>query len=178
MKVEVPVRIDVVERQPGGPIGLELPGDFLRDLPPERRPHCDFRAVAGEVVAQASAAVEQARYLRAIRHRIAVDQHDVQPDAQIRQRPCPFDCIGRRRRADHEARGTQDAVSVRRLHGGVDGLTEPEIVRRYDQVVQCAGSRRSRRKAKNSTPSRSRRTIISGLRTISATIAAIFGARK
>ena len=37
---------------------------------------------------------------------------------------------------------------------------------------------RSRRKWKNSTPSRSRRFIICGLRTISPTIEAIFGARK
>ncbi len=43
---------------------------------------------------------------------------------------------------------------------------------------QAATSRRSRRKRKNSTPSRSRRRIISGLFTISPTMAAIFGARK
>ena len=43
---------------------------------------------------------------------------------------------------------------------------------------QPAKSRRSRKKRKNSTPSRSRRFIISGLRTISPTMAAIFGARK
>ncbi len=41
-----------------------------------------------------------------------------------------------------------------------------------------AASRRSRRKRKNSTPSRKRRFIISGLRTISPTMAAILGARK
>ena len=41
-----------------------------------------------------------------------------------------------------------------------------------------AASRRSRRKRKNSTPSRRRRFIISGLRTISPTMAAILGARK
>ncbi len=37
---------------------------------------------------------------------------------------------------------------------------------------------RSRRNWKNSTPSRNRRFIICGLRTISPTIEAIFGARK
>lgn len=41
-----------------------------------------------------------------------------------------------------------------------------------------AASRRSRKKRKNSTPSRKRRFIISGLRTISPTMAAILGARK
>ena len=44
--------------------------------------------------------------------------------------------------------------------------------------VQEAKSRRSRKKRTNSTPSRSRRFSISGLRTISPMIAAIFGARK
>ena len=44
--------------------------------------------------------------------------------------------------------------------------------------VQEAKSRRSRKKRKNSRPSRSRRFSISGLRTISPTMAAIFGARR
>jgi hypothetical protein len=52
---------------------------------------------------------------------------------------------------------------------------EPSVVPGADQA---ATSRRSRRKRKNSSPSRSRRFIISGLRTISPTMAAIFGARK
>jgi hypothetical protein len=67
---------------------------------------------------------------------------------------------------------------VRHLDGSVDRLTETEIVGRDDQSIQCASSRRSRKKEKNSTPSRSRRIIICGLRTISAMIEAIFGARK
>ncbi len=172
------MRVDVVERQPGGAVSLELRGDFLRDLPPQRRAYGDLGAVAGEIVAQSAAAVDQAGDLRALRQRIAVDQDHMQPDAQARQPPRARDGIGRGRRADHQARGTQHAVSVRRLDSGVDLFAQAEIVRRYDQMVQCASSRRSRRKAKNSTPSRRRRTIISGLRTISATIAAIFGARK
>jgi len=67
---------------------------------------------------------------------------------------------------------------VRFLDGGVHRLAEPEIVRRDDQPIQCATSRRSRRKEKNSMPSRSRRIITSELRTISDAIDAIFGARK
>jgi hypothetical protein len=66
---------------------------------------------------------------------------------------------------------------MRQLHGIVDLGREPEIVGRDDEVLQSATSR-SRRNLKNSIPSRSRRFIISGLRTISPRIEAIFGARK
>ncbi len=50
----------------------------------------------------------------------------------------------------------------------------PLRVERHYAASLC----RSRRNWKNSTPSRSRRFIICGLRTISPTMAAIFGARK
>jgi hypothetical protein len=102
----------------------------------------------------------------------------VQPNAQIGQPPRPLDGVRRRGSADHEARRAQDAAPVRFLDGGVDRFAEAEVVRRDYQLVQCASSRRSRRKEKNSTPSRSRRIIICGLRSISPMIEAIFGARK
>ena len=50
--------------------------------------------------------------------------------------------------------------------------------KRVKGSAQAASSRRSRRKRKNSSPSLKRRFIISGLRTISPTMAAIFGAQK
>ena len=80
--------------------------------------------------------------------------------------------------ADHQACGGQDAALMRGFDRLVDLTCEPEIVGGDDQALQSAGSRRSRRNRKNSTPSRSRRLIISGLRTISPTMEAIFGARK
>ena len=67
---------------------------------------------------------------------------------------------------------------MRGFDGLVDFAREPEIVGGDDEMFQSAGSRRSRRKRKNSTPSRSRRFNMSGLRTISPAMAAIFGARK
>ena len=57
----------------------------------------------------------------------------------------------------------------------VDGGAE--VVGGDDKMLQAAASR-WRKNLKNSTPSRNRRFIISGLRTISPTIDAIFGARK
>ena len=160
MELEMPMRVDVVERQSGSPVGLELRGDFPAHLPLQGRVQRNFRAVKREVVAEVSVTVDETRNVGAISHRITVDENDVKPDAH------------------HKARSAENAAPVRRLDGDVDWLAEPEIVRRDDQPVQCAISRRSRRNEKNSTPSRNRRTIISGLRTISDMIDAILGARK
>ena len=55
---------------------------------------------------------------------------------------------------------------------------EVEPVFRLQACRSHAARCRSRRNWKNSTPSRSRRFIICGLRTISPTMDAIFGARK
>ena len=67
---------------------------------------------------------------------------------------------------------------MRDLDGLVDLFRKAEVVGGDDQSFQSAASRRSFRNWKNSTPSRRRRFIICGERTISLTIAAIFGARK
>ena len=84
----------------------------------------------------------------------------------------------RRRRSDHQARGGEDAFDMRGLDGPVDLVGKAEIIRRDDEKLQCAVSRRSRRKRKNSTPSRRRRFITSGLRAISPRIWAILPGRK
>ncbi len=102
----------------------------------------------------------------------------MQPNREPRQPARQFDGRRRRRRSDHQARRGEDALDMGALDGAVDRVGEAEIVRRDDQVFQCAISRRSRRKRKNSTPSRSRRFIISGLNAISPTIEAILLGRK
>ena len=102
----------------------------------------------------------------------------MQPDAQVRQPPRPLDSVAGSSTADHEASRAQNAAPMRFLDGGIDGLAQAEVVRRDYQPIQCASSLRSRKKEKNSPPSRSRRIIICGLRTISPMIEAIFGARK
>jgi hypothetical protein len=77
-----------------------------------------------------------------------------------------------------------DAQSRRKLRAiasfavGPVTMGKPKIVGGDDNVLQSAGYRRSRKKRKNSTPSRSRRRNVSGLLTISPAIAAIFDARK
>jgi hypothetical protein len=63
------------------------------------------------------------------------------------------------------------------LDGSIELGREPEIAGRGNSMFQSATSR-SRKNRKNSIPSRSRRFNISGLRTISPMIEAIFGSRK
>ena len=104
-------------------------------------------------------------------------QDEMQSDAQRGQAPRARDRIGGCRRSDHQARGGEDAAAVRRLDRAVDFSSGAEIIRRDDQSLQ-AMSRRVRRKRKNSTPSRRRRFIISGLAIISATMEAILEGRK
>src|SRR6266571_2883592 len=102
----------------------------------------------------------------------------MQTHAQLRQLLRACDCVPGGATCHHEACGGEDAALVRDLDGVVDLRREPEIVGGDDEMFQCAGSRRSRRKRKNSTPSRKRRFIMSGLMIISPTMDAIFGARK
>ncbi len=178
VKMKMPMRVDMIERQPGRAVKFELGSDLLRYLLPRPAIQCDLNPEASKVAAQSAARIEKPADLRSVAGRIAVGQHQMKPDAKAGQAPRPRHRIGGSRSGDHQTCGAEYAFAVGKLDGGVDLVTEPEIIGRYDQMVQCVSSRRWRRNAKNSTPSRSRRTIISGLRTISDTIAAIFGARR
>ena len=108
---------------------------------------------------------------------MTIDEHQMQADPQVRQATGTGYRVGDGGGADHQARGRQNAVPVGLLDSFVDGGVEPEIVGADDQVPQLAISR-LRRNWKNSTPSRSRRRIISGLLIISATSDAILPRRK
>ena len=148
----MPVRVDVIERQSGRAVGLELGGDFVGHLGPRRKVRRDLQAVAAEIVPQPAGAIEKPRDLRARAHGIAVDQHDMQPDPKARHGARPRHRVSRRRGADHETRGGENAAAVCCFDCGVDGLAQPKIVRGNDQAVQCAGSRRWRRKPLQKTP--------------------------
>ena len=141
--MKMPVRVDVIERQSGRAVGLELGGDFVDHLGRCREGPRDLRAVAGKIVPQPAGAIEKPRdHPRAVTHGIAVHQHDMQPDPETRHGARPADRIGRRGRADHETRGSKNAATVCGFDCGVDGCAQPKIVRGNDQTVQCAGSRR------------------------------------
>jgi hypothetical protein len=104
----------------------------------------------------------------------------VEPDRERRHGPRSAYGVGGAGARDHQARRRENPRAMRDLDRLIDLVREAEIVRCDDQAVgaQCAGSLWARRKAKNSTPSRSRRFIICGLLIISPTIEAIFGTRK
>ena len=86
--------------------------------------------------------------------------------------------IRRGRTRDHQAGRAENSVAMGRFNRIIDFDRQAEVVRSDDEMIQCAIPLRSRRKAKNSTPSRRRRFIISGLMTISETMDPIFDARK
>jgi hypothetical protein len=172
------VGIDVIERDPAGAKRFELRLDLGADLAPHRAPCRDGEAESRHVGAKASPRIDKIGHTLGRQFRQAFDQHDMQADAQSRQPPGARDRVLRGGTCDHEACGGEDAVLMRRLDGLIDLGSEPEIVGGDDELLQCAGSPRWRRKRKNSTPSRSRRFIISGLMIISPTIEAILGARK
>ena len=82
MQLKMPMRIDMVERQAGGPIGCKLRGDFDSDLTFQRWVERDLRAVAGKVAAKPAAAIDKTRNLGGVAYRLAVEEDDVKPDAQ------------------------------------------------------------------------------------------------
>ena len=112
-----------------------------------------------------------------IRHRRRVDQGQVQAHAKAGRSMRDGDRVGGRRSSHHQAGRRQHAFAMRDLDRRVDLAGETKIVGGDDEAVQVARAR-SRRKAKNSRPSRKRRAIIEGLSAISDTISAIFEARK
>ena len=101
----------------------------------------------------------------------------MQPDAQRGHAPRARNRIVRRRRGDHQTRGGENTAAMSGFDGLVDFAGRAEIIRGDDQSLHAA-SRRVRKKRKNSTPSRNRRFIMSGLTIISATMDAIFDGRK
>jgi hypothetical protein len=121
--------------------------------------------------------VDEIRDHRRRQHRLAVDQHDMQPDAQAGHEARALHRIRGGRRGDHQAGARKHTIPMGRLDRIVHRNVQAEIVGADDDSPQLA-SCRSRRKWKNSTPSRSRRFIIVGLRTISLTIETILPVRK
>ena len=108
----------------------------------------------------------------------------MKPDPEARHALGTRDSIRGGRLADHQAGTGQDAGGMRDFDGLVDSLIKAEIISANDQLPtngvwssQC-NSVRSRKNWKNSTPSRKRRAIISGLKIISFIIEAILPPRK
>ena len=178
MKVKMLMRIDVIERESRRSICFELRLDFCRDLPTDQWARENIDPKTHHVLAKTPALIDEIREALRWQDRTALYQHDMEAYAQSRQLAGSRDRILSRRGRNHETGGRQDAVSMGDFDGIIDLAREPKIISGDNNLLQDAGSRRSRRKRKNSTPSRNRRRNISGLVIISPTMAAIFGARK
>jgi len=177
MHMHVLVGVHVVEKQAGRAKCLELRANLHRDLTTNLRQSKKPNAGAAHIRIETTVPAHQTRDFGARKRRKPINEHQMQANPQVRQATGARDGVSRGGRADHKARGRQNAAPVRFLDSFVDGGVEPEIVGADDQASQLAISR-LRRNWKNSTPSRSRRRIISGLLSISATSEAILPRRK
>jgi hypothetical protein len=178
MQLQMSMSIDVIESQTGDLKSLELRRHFTNHLPPGQGAERQLGTVKDEVIAEMTVFAEELGNVLPLSYRFPICKHEVEPDTQVGQPLRALDGVRSGRRADHEAGRAENTAPMRLLDGGVNRLAETKIVGRYNQVVQCAGSRLSRMNAKNSTPSRKRRAITCGLRNISEKIDAILGARK
>ena len=178
MQVKMLVRGDVIELETGRAEGLELRANLHPHLAAHMRQKEHRRAGARHIRPKSAVLVDQIRHGRCRQDRLGVDQRQMQTDSKPWQAPRQFHSSARRRRSDHQACRCQDAFDMRALDRLIDFVGETEVVGRDDQIFQCAVSCRSRKKWKNSTPSRKRRFITSGLLTISPRIEAILPGRK
>lgn len=101
----------------------------------------------------------------------------MQSDAKRWHATRTFHRIGYRRRSYHQTGRGNYPVAMAPLNRLIDFRRRPKVIGSDNEIFQ-AWPRLARRNWKNSTPSRSRRFIICGLASISATIDAIFDGRK
>ncbi len=172
------VDVDVIEMQPGRTEGAELRLDFRPHLRPCRFARRKFEPEPRKVRAQTPPAVHQARDLFRRQHRRSIGQCEMKANAQARQPRGALDRVFGMSSRDHQARSRENAVRASDFDRLVHLARKAEIVGGDDDRIQVGRPLRSRRNDMNSTPSRSRRASICRLRAISATIAAIFEARK
>ena len=78
------VNVDMVESKPGFLIGAKLSFDLSPELCPHRWPRADIKPESREVLAQMPARVNEIRHPFGRQRRLAVDQHQMQTDAQAR----------------------------------------------------------------------------------------------
>src|SRR5215472_5356143 len=172
------VGVDMVKLQARCGESLELCRDFMRKLLSNTCKKENRSAGTHHVVAKISVWSNQVGNRSGWQHWTAIDEHKMQTDPEARHLPGPRHRVGGGWRSNHQARGGENAVAVCKLDRFVDFDGGTKIVRRYDKTFQAAASSLCRRNWKNSTPSRRRRLIISGLVIISPKIEAIFDGRK
>jgi hypothetical protein len=126
--MEMLVRVDVIERQAGCSERGELSLYLGRKLPPRGRRGEDLEAHANEVSAEPPVAVDQRRQPFRRQHGTPLNQHDMETDPERRQRPRPPHRISDGLASDHQARCSDDALTMRPLDCLVDLDSGTEIV--------------------------------------------------
>ena len=177
MNVKMLVRVDMVQHESRGTECFELGGDFGRELALCPAVHRDIYAGPHHILAKAARRFDEIGDRICGKRRDTIHQHKMQAHSQIGKAARAGDGIGRGGARHHQAGSRQNPVAMGPFDRCIHFRRGAEIIRRDDQLFQ-AWLRRARRKWKNSTPSRSRRFIISGLAIISRTIDAIFDGRK
>ncbi len=182
MQVHVLVRVHMIEFEAGRGKGRELGADLGREPSPHSRHEKKSQRRAQLIAVEFAGLGYQVSEFCGRHYRNAIDQHEMEPDLQPGKALCPRHGVGGGRRRHHQAGAGQDAVAVCLFDRLVDRDITPEIIRADNQAPACGPGQlaisRWRRNWKNSTPSRSRRRIISGLRNISPSRDAIFVRRK
>ena len=138
MQVKVLVSIDVVECKAGCMVGAKLRFDLRQQLRANRRPHTYVEPEPRHVRAQTPGCVDEIGQLFRRQRRRALDQDNVQADAQHRKAARKLNRVRSRGTGDHQACRREDSVLMRQLDGSVDFGREPEIVSRDDKVFQSA----------------------------------------
>ncbi len=138
VEVHVLVRVDMVEREAGRAKGRELRANFGRQLAADLRQKEKTHASAHHIAVELAAAPHQTGNFGRRQQRAAVDQIQMQPDMQIGQAAGARHRVRRFRRADHQARGRQNAVPMRLFDRRVDRAVEPEIVGANDELLQAS----------------------------------------
>src|SRR5207302_11045870 len=85
------VRVDMVEREPGGVEPLELGADLGGEPAARAGPKKKAQSGAQGIVGEPAVAAHETPELIPRQRPHAVDQHKVQPDAHLAQPPSPYD---------------------------------------------------------------------------------------
>ena len=132
MKVEVLVSVDVVESKPRCLIGTKLRFDLRPDLRLNRWPRAHLKPEPREVRAQMPGCVNEIGQSFGRQRWPAVDEHQMQTNAQTGETARARDCVRRGSGGDHQACRREDALFMRQFHGGIDLGRKPKIVGRDD----------------------------------------------
>src|SRR6185312_849845 len=147
VKMEVVMRVDMVERQAGAAEGVELRANLGGGLAPRLTIAEDADAGCHGILGELAAAIDESRDLAGRKDGGAVDQHEMEADAEPRQTLGARHRIRRRGARHHEARRSEDAAGMARLDRLVHRLVEAEIIRRDDELLQKTCSRQTKRTA-------------------------------